>query len=267
MARRSCCPRLPLSRDRDLDDPRDPRHRKRLVTLADLDLQRRPLDVREPGPPRRGGDDRAGRPATPVDVLRTVNPRADRRTCTSSTGRRWRARPACSRWGRLVRACRTLLTAARPLRVTAGPLRGRPAGPEQQPVADRSRVRPAEGGAGRAPTDPAADLTPLQGLPRTRSRTRTALVNGTDAALDAAVELLQRAALPGVPQAGWGVLLRLAEQAMSDRMLHGSGLRDSTTAGWRRSTPPSRTTTRCPARPRTPCGSRPWRPPRPRRRR
>ena len=44
----------------------------------------------------------------------------------------------------------------------------------------------------------------------------SALVNGTDTALDAAVELLQRAALLGLPQAGWGFCYDWRHQAMRD---------------------------------------------------
>ena len=145
-----------------------------------------------------------------------MNPRAD-----ADLHIQYRAAPAGTasvfEVGALVRSVRTLLTAARPLRATDLALSA-DARPDQNSsqFADRSRVDRPKAALDALLTDLAAYLTPLQGLLADPVANRTALVNGTDAALDAAVELLQRAALLGVPQAGWGFCYDWRQQAMSD---------------------------------------------------
>ena len=184
------------------------------VTLADLGLGAfdivdlvRPDDVQA----MSELDDRILR-----HVLTTVHPRAD-----AELHIQYRQAPADSfsvfEAGALVRAVRALLTAARPLRATdlALSAAARP-GQNSAQFADRTRIDRPKAGLDTLLTDLTAYLTPLEGLLTDPVANRSALVNGTDAALDAAVELLQRAALLGIPQAGWGFCYDWRHQAMHD---------------------------------------------------
>ena len=184
------------------------------VTLASLDLGvldivdlLRPDDVQA----MSELDDRILR-----HVLTAVHPRAD-----AELHIQYRQAPtgAFSMFeaGALVRAVRALLTAARPLRATDLALSAA-ARPDQNSAqfADRSRIDGPKAELDTLLTDLTAYLTPLQGLLTDPVANRNALVNGTDTALDVAVELLQRAALLGIPQAGWGFCLDWRQQAMRD---------------------------------------------------
>jgi hypothetical protein len=188
--------------------------RSAAVTLANLDLG--PLDVADLVRPddvqaMTGLDDRILR-----YVLTTVHPRPD-----AALQIQYRQAPAGGysifEAGALVRAVRALLTAGRPLRATDLAL-STAARPGQNDVqfADRTRIDRPKADLDALLTDLGSFLTPLQGLLADPVANRSALVAGTDAALDAAVELLQRAALLGVPQAGWGFCYDWRQQAMRD---------------------------------------------------
>jgi hypothetical protein len=184
------------------------------VTLADLDLG--PLDVVDLVRPddvqaMTGLDDRILR-----HVLTTVHPRPD-----AGLQIQYRQAPAGGysvfEAGALVRAIRALLTAGRPLRATDLALSAA-ARPDQNAAqfADRTRIDRPKAGLDALLIDLGSFLTPLQGQLADPVANRGALIAGTDAALDAAVELLQRAALLGVQQAGWGFCYDWRQQAMRD---------------------------------------------------
>ena len=184
------------------------------VTLADLDLG--PLDVVELVRPddvqaMTGLDDRILR-----HVLTAVHPRPD-----AELQIQYRQAPAGGysvfEAGALVRAVRALLTAGRPLRATDLALSAA-ARPDQNAAqfADRTRIDRPKASLDTLGTDLGNFLTPLQGQLADPVANRGALIAGTDAALDAAVELLQRAALLGVAQAGWGFCYDWRQQAMRD---------------------------------------------------
>src|SRR6185437_1933127 len=127
-------------------------------------------------------------------VLTAVHPRAD-----AELHIQYRQAPtgAFSMFeaGALVRAVRALLTAARPLRATDLALSAA-ARPDQNAAqfADRTRIDRPKASLDTLGTDLGSLLTPLQGQLADPVANRGALIAGTDAALDAAVELLQRAA-------------------------------------------------------------------------
>ena len=188
--------------------------RSAAVTLADLELG--PLDVVDLVRPddvqaMTGLDDRILR-----HVLTTVHPRSD-----AGLQIQYRQAPvgghSVFEAGALVQAVRALLTAARPLRATdlALSAAARP-GQNDPQFADRTRVDRPKAGLDTLLTDLGNFLTPLQALLADPVANRSALIDGTDAALDAAVELLQRAALLGLPQAGWGFCYEWRQQAMRD---------------------------------------------------
>jgi hypothetical protein len=119
--------------------------------------------------------------------------------------------------GALVRAVRALLTAARPLRPTDMlPTASARSSHNSAQFADRARIDEPRASLDTLLADLTAYLAPLQGLLADPVANRAALVDGVDAALDSAVELLERAASLGVPQAGWGFAYDWRHEAMRD---------------------------------------------------
>jgi len=197
-------------------DPATGNRRERVVRLSDLAL--RPLDLLrlvkiDDVQAMEELDDRVLR-----YVIATDSPRPD-----AVLEIEYLAAPAGKRsvfeLGALVRRLRTLIGAARPLRATDALLHGEASPEADADVAiDRARIGVPAALLDALRGDVAAYLAALELLLSDETANRAALIAGVDDRVKNAVELLHRAALLGVPLAGWGAAYAWKQRAFSDLM-------------------------------------------------